>query len=43
MKDYNSKIFYHRDDLTGWLNNHQSVTIVNIIWQYDRYVLFYFI
>lgn len=43
MKQYYSKVFYHRDDVTKWLNDNQSANIVNITWIGDYWILFYFI
>lgn len=42
MRYYNSKRFYHRDELTEWLNNNQSVNVINITWLDGAWILFYF-
>ena len=38
---YKSLIFYHRDELTDFLNKTHA-SVVNITWVGDYWVLFYF-
>lgn len=41
MQTYKSLVFYHRDDLTKFLND-TKVCVVNISWVGDYWVLFYY-
>ena len=45
MKKYNCKGFQYEENLTAWLNKHQEINVINIIYleQNLSYQVFYYI
>jgi hypothetical protein len=42
MKEFNSKTFYHRDEVTRWLNDNQCIELISITWIGSFWVVFYY-
>lgn len=45
MKQYHYKSFYYGENLTAWLNKHQEINVINIIYLEHNlsYQVFYYI